>query len=79
MQKIPRKPRLRGVPRIAFAAALTGKEGPLGDELAFARGAARSSAPGAIVIQFFGGIHEIYFPYVPVSYTHLTLPTNSRV
>lgn len=31
---------------------------------AFARGAARSSAPGAIVIQFFGGIHEIYFPYV---------------
>lgn len=23
MQKIPRKPRLRGVPRIAFAAALT--------------------------------------------------------
>lgn len=31
---------------------------------AFARGSARSSAPGAIVIQFFGGIHEIYFPYV---------------
>ena len=31
---------------------------------AFARGAARSSAPGAIIIQFFGGIHEIYFPYV---------------
>ena len=31
---------------------------------AFARGAARSSAPGAIVIQFFGGIHESYFPYV---------------
>ncbi len=31
---------------------------------AFARGEARSSAPGAIVIQFFGGIHEIYFPYV---------------
>ena len=31
---------------------------------AFARGAARSSAPGAIVIQFFGGIHEIYFPYI---------------
>ena len=31
---------------------------------AFARGAARSSAQGAIVIQFFGGIHEIYFPYV---------------
>lgn len=31
---------------------------------AFARGSARSSAPGAVVIQFFGGIHEIYFPYV---------------
>jgi PTS system mannitol-specific IIC component len=28
------------------------------------RGAARASAPGAILIQFFGGIHEIYFPYV---------------
>ena len=28
------------------------------------RGAAKTSAPGAAVIQFFGGIHEIYFPYV---------------
>jgi PTS system mannitol-specific IIC component len=27
-------------------------------------GAARASSPGAILIQFFGGIHEIYFPYV---------------
>lgn len=26
--------------------------------------AAKDSAPGAIVIHFFGGIHEIYFPYV---------------
>ena len=25
---------------------------------------ARASAPGAIIIQFLGGIHEIYFPYV---------------
>lgn len=25
---------------------------------------ARSSAPGAAIIHFFGGIHEIYFPYV---------------
>jgi mannitol PTS system EIICBA or EIICB component len=24
----------------------------------------RASAPGAIVIHFFGGIHEIYFPYI---------------
>ena len=30
----------------------------------FGKGAAKSSSPGAIVIQFFGGIHEIYFPYV---------------
>jgi mannitol PTS system EIICBA or EIICB component len=30
----------------------------------FGRGAAKSSAPGAILIQFVGGIHEIYFPYV---------------
>jgi mannitol PTS system EIICBA or EIICB component len=26
--------------------------------------ALRPTAPGAIIIQFFGGIHEIYFPYV---------------
>jgi PTS system mannitol-specific IIC component len=26
--------------------------------------AARQSAPGAVVVHFFGGIHEIYFPYV---------------
>jgi PTS system mannitol-specific IIC component len=30
----------------------------------FGRGAARASAPGAAIIQFVGGIHEIYFPYV---------------
>jgi PTS system mannitol-specific IIC component len=24
----------------------------------------KQSAPGAMVIHFFGGIHEIYFPYV---------------
>ncbi|MDN5601304.1 MAG: PTS transporter subunit EIIC, partial [Brachybacterium sp.] len=30
----------------------------------FGSGAARASAPGAAIIQFFGGIHEIYFPYV---------------
>jgi PTS system mannitol-specific IIC component len=30
----------------------------------FGSGLAKSSAPGAAVIQFFGGIHEIYFPYV---------------
>ncbi|MBI1877983.1 MAG: hypothetical protein HYR94_07120 [Chloroflexi bacterium] len=25
---------------------------------------AKQSSPGAILIHFFGGIHEIYFPYV---------------
>ncbi|MGM0218494.1 PTS mannitol transporter subunit IICBA [Enterococcus sp. AZ126] len=30
----------------------------------FGKGAAKSSAPGAMIIQFLGGIHEIYFPYV---------------
>src|SRR5437899_5145136 len=30
----------------------------------FGKGAAKLSAPGAIVIQFLGGIHEIYFPYL---------------
>lgn len=30
----------------------------------FGKGAAKSSAPGAVLIQFIGGIHEIYYPYV---------------
>jgi PTS system mannitol-specific IIC component len=30
----------------------------------FGVGAARATAPGAAVIQFLGGIHEVYFPYV---------------
>lgn len=30
----------------------------------FGKGAAKSSAPGAVIIHFLGGIHEIYFPYV---------------
>ena len=30
----------------------------------FGTGMAKSTAPGAAIIQFFGGIHEIYFPYV---------------
>ncbi|HRA50798.1 PTS mannitol transporter subunit IICB [Actinotalea sp.] len=30
----------------------------------FGIGTARASAPGAIIIQFFGGIHEVYFPFV---------------
>lgn len=28
------------------------------------KGSARGSAPGAVIIHFFGGIHEIYFPFV---------------
>ncbi|MFC4077995.1 PTS mannitol transporter subunit IICB [Salinithrix halophila] len=30
----------------------------------FGKGIAKQSAPGAVVIQFLGGIHEIYFPYI---------------
>lgn len=30
----------------------------------FGKGDAKQSAPGAIIIHFLGGIHEIYFPYV---------------
>ena len=28
------------------------------------KGSAKSSAPGAVIIHFLGGIHEIYFPYI---------------
>jgi PTS system mannitol-specific IIC component len=28
------------------------------------KGMVKESAPGAIIIHFFGGIHEIYFPYI---------------
>jgi PTS system mannitol-specific IIC component len=30
----------------------------------FGKGMAKQSAPGAVVIHFLGGIHEIYFPYI---------------
>ena len=30
----------------------------------FGTGVARNTAPAALIIQFFGGIHEIYFPFV---------------
>jgi PTS system mannitol-specific IIC component len=30
----------------------------------FGRGLAKASAPGAALIQFVGGIHEIFFPYI---------------
>lgn len=30
----------------------------------FGKGSAKSSAPGAAIVHFFGGVHEIYFPYV---------------
>lgn len=30
----------------------------------FAKGTAKQTAPGAAIIHFFGGIHEIYFPYI---------------
>ncbi len=30
----------------------------------FSKGMVKESAPGAIIIHFLGGIHEIYFPYI---------------
>ncbi|WP_322907686.1 PTS mannitol transporter subunit IICBA [Paenibacillus campi] len=42
----------------------------------FGKGTIKASAPGAIIIQFFGGIHEIYFPYVlmkPILFVSVTL------
>ncbi|MCL2559319.1 MAG: PTS mannitol transporter subunit IICBA [Turicibacter sp.] len=30
----------------------------------FGKGASKASSPGAIIIHFLGGIHEIYFPYI---------------
>lgn len=30
----------------------------------YSKGTSKQSAPGAIIIHFLGGIHEIYFPYV---------------
>ena len=30
----------------------------------FGKGIARPRRRGALIIQFFGGIHEMYFPYV---------------
>ncbi|ABM02825.1 PTS system D-mannitol-specific IIB component, Fru family / PTS system D-mannitol-specific IIC component, Fru family [Psychromonas ingrahamii 37] len=32
--------------------------------MVFGKGSAKETAPGAVIIHFFGGIHEIYFPYV---------------
>lgn len=47
---------------------LEANPGPgLGILLAYAlagKGNAKQSAPGAIIIHFLGGIHEIYFPYI---------------
>ena len=47
---------------------LESNPGPgLGILLAFwlyGKGAARQSAPGAVIIHFLGGIHEVYFPYI---------------
>ena len=30
----------------------------------FSKGTAKNSAPGSVIIHLFGGIHEIYFPYI---------------
>jgi PTS system mannitol-specific IIC component len=38
--------------------------GLLGSYWFAGKGLAKLSAPGSIIIHFFGGIHEVYFPYV---------------
>ncbi len=30
----------------------------------YGKGTAKEAAPSAIIIHFFGGIHELYFPYI---------------
>ncbi|MCR5291110.1 MAG: PTS mannitol transporter subunit IICB [Treponema sp.] len=30
----------------------------------FSKGSAKASAPGAVIVHFLGGIHEIYFPFI---------------
>ncbi|MFI3175595.1 MAG: PTS mannitol transporter subunit IICBA [Bacillota bacterium] len=40
----------------------------------FGKGSAKSSAPGAVIIHFFGGIQEIYFPYVLMNPVILLAP-----
>ena len=42
----------------------------------FGVGAAKGSAPGAAIIQFFGGIHEVYFPYVLMKPSLLESPSS---
>ena len=44
----------------------------------FGVGNARGSAPGAVIIHFFGGIHEIYFPYVLMKPTLILAVMNRR-
>ena len=52
----------------SFFFLLEANPGPgLGILLAYCiagKGNAKSSAPGAVIIHFLGGIHEIYFPYI---------------
>ena len=39
----------------------------------------KSSAPGAVIIHFFGGIHEIYFPYILMNPVILIAPICASV
>lgn len=43
------------------------------------KGSARSSAPGAAIIHFLGGIHEIYFPYVLMNPVLILAPMAGNV
>ncbi|HCT91436.1 MAG TPA: PTS mannitol transporter subunit IICBA [Lachnospiraceae bacterium] len=41
--------------------------------------ATKSSAPGAVIIHFFGGIHEIYFPYVLMNPAVIVAPIAGNI
>ena len=41
--------------------------------------ATKDSAPGAIIIHFFGGIHEIYFPYILMNPLVIVGPTAGNI
>jgi len=53
---------------IIFFMVSSGRSGPGRNAASvyalFGKGMSKRSAPGAMIIHFLGGIHELYFPYV---------------
>ena len=48
----------------------------------FGKGNSKKSAPSALIIQFIGGIHEVYFPYVlmkPIMFVSIILGGMSQI